>query len=476
MGERSVERSDSRRSFKELARREVIALLLAGLVLLLVTAGALAVTGDLTQPAGNAGCISETGAGPCANGHGLNSPNEVAVSPDGKSVYVASESSDAVARFNRNTTTGAIVQPAGIAGCVSETGAGPCANGHGLDGPSSVAVSPDGKSVYVASVDGDVVARLNRNTTTGAIAQPGGVPGCVSEDGSGGTCADGHGLDNPRSVAVSADGISVYVASYGDSSTVARLDRNTTTGAIAQPAGIPGCISEDGSGGTCADGHGLDGPNSVAVSADGKSVYVASLVSNAVARIDRNTSTGAIAQPAGIAGCISETGAGPCANGHGLDGANSVAVSPERRSVYVGSVESDAVARLNRNTTTGAIAQPAGIAGCISETGAGPCANGHGLDGPLGVAVSLPKGRSVYVASYGSTSTSAVARLNRNTTTGALTQPAGITGCISETGAGTCADGHGLDGPFGVAVSPNGKSVYVASAPNDAVARFNRAP
>ena len=56
-----------------------------------------------------------------------------------------------MARLNRNTTTGAITQPAGTAGCVSETGAGPCADGHGLDGPCSVAVSPDGKSVYVAS-------------------------------------------------------------------------------------------------------------------------------------------------------------------------------------------------------------------------------------------------------------------------------------------------------------------------------------
>ena len=58
------------------------------------------------------------------------------MSPDGKSVYVASQNSDAVVRFNRDTTTGAITQPAGAAGCISETGAGPCANGHGLDGPS----------------------------------------------------------------------------------------------------------------------------------------------------------------------------------------------------------------------------------------------------------------------------------------------------------------------------------------------------
>src|SRR6185295_13224405 len=114
----------------------------------------------------------------------------------------ASNGGDAVARFNRNTTTGAISQPAGAAGCISETGAGPCADGHGLSGPSSVAVGADGKSVYVASTGSNAVVRLVRNTTTGAISQPAGSAGCVSETGSG-PCADGHGLDGPSSVAVS---------------------------------------------------------------------------------------------------------------------------------------------------------------------------------------------------------------------------------------------------------------------------------
>jgi DNA-binding beta-propeller fold protein YncE len=150
MGERSVRRSGLKHSLRRLARRQVAALSLAGVVLLLVTAGALAVTGDLTQPAGTAGCISETGTGgTCADGHGLDSANQVAVSPDGKSVYVASFS-NAVVRLNRNTTTGAISQPAGTAGCISETGAGPCADGHGLNGADRVAVSADGKSDYVA--------------------------------------------------------------------------------------------------------------------------------------------------------------------------------------------------------------------------------------------------------------------------------------------------------------------------------------
>jgi mannan endo-1,4-beta-mannosidase len=433
-----------------------------------VTAGALAATGDLTQPAGVAGCISETGAGPCANGHALNGADAVAVSADGKSGYAVSQDSNAVMRFNRNTITGAITQPAGTAGCISETGAGPCADGHGLSGPFGLAVSPDGKSVYVASRDSNAVARFTRNTTSGAITQPVGSAGCISETGAG-PCADGHGLSGASSVAVSADGKSVYVTSLTG---VVRLTRNTTTGAITQPAGAAGCISETGAG-PCADGHALsDGADSVEVSADGKSLYAASFPNNAVLRFNRNTTTGAITQPAGAAGCVSETGAGPCADGHGLSGAAWVAASPDGKSVYVASNTGDAVVRLTRNTTTGAITQPAGTAGCVSETGAGPCADGHALNGPVWVTVS-PDGKSVYAAPHFSNS---VVRLHRNPTTGAITQPVGSAGCISETGSGSCADGHGLSWPFSVAVSADGKSVYVASLLSDAVVRLNRAP
>jgi DNA-binding beta-propeller fold protein YncE len=448
--------------------RPAATLLIAGAVLVLSTAAALAVTGDLTQPAGTAGCISETGAGPCADGHALNGANAVAVSADGKSVYAASQDSDAVVRLSRNTTTGAIAQPAGSAGCISETGAGPCADGHALAGPFGVAVSADGKSVYAVSRDSNAVARFTRNTTTGAITQPTGSAGCISETGAG-PCADGHGLSGANSVAVSADGKSVYVTSLTG---VARLTRDPTTGAITQPAGTAGCISETGAG-PCADGHALsDGADSVRVSADGKSVYVASFPNNAVLRLNRNTTSGAITQPAGAAGCISETGAGPCADGHGLTGAAWIAVSPDGKSVYAAANTGKAIARLNRDTTTGAITQPAGTAGCISETGAGPCADGHGLSGPVWVTVS-PDGKNVYAAAHFS---NAVVRLNRNTTSGAITQPAGSAGCISETGAGPCADGHGLSLAFSVEVSADGKSVYVASLLSDAVARFIRTP
>ncbi len=331
------------------------------------------------------------------------------MSPDGKNVYVSSN--QAVVRLNRNPTTGAISQPAGTAGCISDTGAEPCADGHGFDDPGGVAVSPDGKNVYVAGASG--VARFNRNTTTGAITQPPGAAGCIDDFGRGG-CAEGHALYYPRQVAVSPDGKSVYVTALGD--------------------------PEAGGGGD-------------------------------VVRLNRNPTTGAISQPAGTAGCVDESGFGPCADGHGLYGPEGVAVSPDGKSVYVAALTSGDLVRLNRNPTTGAISQPAGTAGCIGvDVEFTDCGVGRGLSMASGVAVS-PDGKNVYVASY-----RAVARLDRNTTTGAIGQPAGSAGCVRNTAAESCADGHALQTPAGVAVSPDGKNVYVSARDSDAVTRFNRVP
>jgi DNA-binding beta-propeller fold protein YncE len=238
------------------------------------------VTGALTQLAGTAGCISDTGSGgACVHGVALTDVWGLTISPDGGHVYAAALTSDAVTVFARNPVTGALTQLAGTAGCVSETGTGgACTDGIALDGVDWVAVSPDGQYAYAGTKNSDSVAVFDRDPATGVLTQLAGTAGCVSETGTGGACADGVALDQVRAVAVSPDGDHLYaVTEFSDA--VAAFDRDPGTGQLTQLAGTAGCVSETGTGGACTDGVALDGGHGVTVSPDGDHVYTASLTS-----------------------------------------------------------------------------------------------------------------------------------------------------------------------------------------------------
>ena len=237
----------------KIGRKTVEASILAATVFLLgASSGAAAGSeGALTQKSGADACIVEdnniAGVTSCADGVALNDNRGVTVSPNGKSAYVASYGSSGVAVFDRNTTTGVLTQKSGTDACISEDGSsGDCTDGAGLNLASSVAVSPDGKSAYVASLGG--VAVFDRNTTTGVLTQKSGTDACISETGAGGECTDGVALSGPSAVTISPDGESAYVAS-NFSDAVAVFDRNTTTGVLTQKSGTDACISEDGSSG-----------------------------------------------------------------------------------------------------------------------------------------------------------------------------------------------------------------------------------
>jgi DNA-binding beta-propeller fold protein YncE len=258
----------------------------------------------------------------------------VTVSPDGANVYAASEVDDAVSIFDR-APDGRLTQKPGTAGCISDTAANGCADVTALDGPGSVAVSPDGSSVYVASEMSGAVTVFDR-AADGSLTQKPGPAGCISDTGAG-PCRDGSGLEGARSVTVSPNGSSAYVASNRG---FAVLDR-AADGTLTQKPGLAGCISHAGAG-PCVASRGFITPSAVAVSPDGAEVYVTAFLSGAVAVFDR-AADGSLTQKPGPAGCISDTGAGPCADGTALGDAQSVAVSPDGRSVYVASADGVAV-------------------------------------------------------------------------------------------------------------------------------------
>ncbi len=451
----------------------VPALVAAGFAAVLLAAPAAnAATGALAQKPGTAGCVSETGTGgSCADGKALTGPQSVAVSPDGESAYVASFVDDAVAILDRDPNTGELAQKAGTAGCVSVTGSGgSCVDGAAINGIESVVVSPDGDNVYAASFNSDAVSIFDRDPDTGGLAQKAGTAACVSETGSGGVCVDGVALDQARAVTISPDGESVYVAA-GDA--VAVFDRDPDTGELTQKAGTDGCISETGSGGSCADGVALTSASSVAVSPDGENAYTASTTSGAVSIFNRDPGTGELTQKAGTAGCISEDGTGgECVDGKGLITASSLAVSPDGGSAYAASTGSDAVAVLDRDPDNGKLKQKTGTAGCISDDGTGgACVDGVALDTAGSVAVS-PDGGSAYVASASSNAVAVFDRdpdtgelTQKAGTAGCLSE---------DGTSGECIDGKALTGARAVSVSPQGDNVYATAFTDNAVTVFDR--
>jgi DNA-binding beta-propeller fold protein YncE len=167
----------------------------------------------LAQAADADGCISLGGRDGCASGRALLGPVDLAVSPDGRYVYAASSVADAVAVLHINRTTGALTQPRGRRGCLGQgTGARRCAPGRALDEPWGIAMSPDGRNVYVVSAKINTLAVAARNRETGGLSQLSGRLGCFIRAGGFG-CPEGRGLTVAVAVAVSPDGRNVYVAS-----------------------------------------------------------------------------------------------------------------------------------------------------------------------------------------------------------------------------------------------------------------------
>src|SRR5699024_3955938 len=128
-----------------------------------------------------------------ALGAGLGAVTSETLSPDGRSLYAGADEVECVSNddgrvcygsnvlttFSVDPTTGALT----YAGCVTgdrrsgPAGSGACAliphatadgTHSGLAGPLQLAISGDGRSLYVGQPDASTIARFARNTSTGA--------------------------------------------------------------------------------------------------------------------------------------------------------------------------------------------------------------------------------------------------------------------------------------------------------------------
>ena len=286
----------------------------------------------------------------CTLATSIGGADALAVSPDGSAVYVAATTADAVTDFARDASG-----DLSFRSCASRSGEG-CAPAPSLSRPQSVAVSPDGGSIYVVSVFDGLITQLGRDPA-GALVER----GCVSSDPGGpiinGGAPPGCGqipaLQGAQDLAVSPDGSSAYVATVGPGAVV-HLGR-APNGALD----FRGCLGES-DGAQCIPVPSLQGSVAVVVSADGASVYVAAEGDASVTHLSRD-SLGRLTDR----GCLAEGGRSGCTPATSLLGPQDIALSADGTAAYVASSDDESITQFARDAAGRLIDR-----GCVARAGA----------------------------------------------------------------------------------------------------------
>jgi DNA-binding beta-propeller fold protein YncE len=311
----------------------------------------------------------------------------------------ATSTSAYVANYNTNGAGGISQYDIGAGGELTAKATPTVAGGNG---PFPIAISPDGKSVYVANFNTNGAGGISEyDVGAGDVLTPKGSP----------TVAAGN---TPAAVAISPDGKSVYVANQGVNGAGGVSQYDVGAGGELSPKATP----------TVAAGN---SPDSIAISPDGRSVYVTNQ--------NANGPDGVSEYDVGAGGELTPKLTPTVAAGNGPNG---IAISPDGRSVYV--------TNFNTNGAGGISEYDVGAGGQLTPKAAPTVAAGNG---PFPIAVS-PNGKSVYVANQNANGADAISEYS-----------VGADGELTPKATPTVAAGSGPY--YAIAVSPDGKSVYVAN-------------
>ncbi|MCA9958769.1 MAG: beta-propeller fold lactonase family protein, partial [Anaerolineales bacterium] len=259
------------------------------------------------------------------------------ISPDGRNLYVAASSGNAVITFQRDVDSGELTF---LSSVVEGDGYGcfpaPCAGFiDGLEGAYGVKVSPDGRFVYVTGISDDSIVVLRRNTNSGDLRSLFSGANFVQS-------YIGAELNGARGLTISPDGLHLYVASYlADTMTAFSRDPNSGEVTFVQTHQDGDIISVS----PLVILDGLDGATNVVVSPDGAYVYVTGRVDNAVTYFHRNALTG---ETEFMGSYDDDLG-----SGNGLGGAFGLALSPDGHTLYATGYDDDDVAVFDRDLTHG---------------------------------------------------------------------------------------------------------------------------
>jgi 6-phosphogluconolactonase (cycloisomerase 2 family) len=373
----------------------------------------------------------------------LDGPYGVAVSPDGKNVYVVGRLSDSLHVFNRDPDTG-------------QLGANPVQEFQdttNLNGAIRVYASPDGNNVYVTAETAGTILAYRRNPDTGLLTlldqvKNGDQYGCIIPPCDG-TIA---GMAGTYGVAFSPDGQFIYVSgdslTSGGGSSINVLRRGPIDGDLVLTLGLqvdgPRFVQRVTNGN-------LEGAYDLAISPDGVYLYAASY------RKDPDTIT--VFKRNAIDGKLSYVAAVSATTVPGLAGVFRLAISPDGAQIYAASYESNTVTAFQRNPADGKLTHIA------TYTDGGLDAIGQTIDGlNTGTVVAFsPDGGTVYASGYGD---AAVATFERDPATGKLT----FIQAVKRNASGQPP----LAGARDIAVGPEGRAIHVSGYLDDKVVTLFR--
>lgn len=404
-----------------------------------------ATAGGLKQLASTSGCLVDEASTPsgCQHVRGMQAIGDVAVTPNGQSVYVTSTGKDAIVAFNRNPATGELTQNSGITGCYTSDAGVATADSCNLipipdtlDGPTAIAISPDGQQVYVVTTSG-------RLTGFNRLAD-----GSLTLNNSGNYCGSGSTLN---AVAISPNGASVYLGGSCAGGGVGYYSRDLTTGAIS----FVECH-----GGVC-DGTApnLTNPTDLEVTPDGKELLISS-ANDVVLGWDRSPA-GNLTPSSATSRCVSNTTlTGTCQSRPGLIAPQSLALTDSGTRISVGGPQ--ALSTINRDPATNSLI-PDTEGNCFSYptstfAGCGPAAGTNCCTTffPAREVLASPDGSSLYL---GTEATSA-AIFGFSLAAGGLTQKPAPLGCTSVGGADGCGAFRQGNRIQAMAASPDNRNVY----------------